>query len=335
MPSPMVRPVVSVVVICLLSASFAQALEQPLPSATSPAATTSIAGAQPLHIKITGVEGLVEYRNGDAQPWNLVEEGMVLGENAELHTGPHSAVRFVVPPDQTITLDRLGEIKVLQAIQEGRKVTTRLGMKYGRTRYDIEAAGLEHDSTITSPSATLALRGTRMVLTDQRPFGAQVYRIEGRAEFRDFKKKVFFGAKGPGHTVVNTEKDSAAAVSLSQSVIDPTIALARTQAEANLVAALISTGATVEYDFEKGIKVLHGGQPPVTDAQLLPILPGRLNFVMRWTGNTDLNMVVSSPEPGNNVIYPVSGLNFLPSGGHIDFDHRGGPHGGIEIVSWP
>ena len=24
-----------------------------------------------------------------------------------------------------------------------------------------------------------------------------------------------------------------------------------------------------------------------------------------------------------------------PSGGHIEFDHRGGPHGGIEIASWP
>ena len=66
---------------------------------------------------------------------------MVVSENAEFRTGPRSAVRFTIPPDQTVTLDRLGTVKVLEAINNNGKLTTNLGMKYGRTRYDIEAAG--------------------------------------------------------------------------------------------------------------------------------------------------------------------------------------------------
>jgi hypothetical protein len=322
--------VAAIVVLCVLPIStYALVIEQTQP------ATTNLAPGGSLQVQITDVQGQVQYRDTDSQPWQFATKGMILGENAELRTGPRSAVRFVIPPDQIITVDRLGVVKILEAIQQGNKVTTRLGMKYGRTRYDIETAGLEHDATISSPSATLALRGTDMVMTDQRPFPAQVVRLTGQAQFRDFKKSVTFGAKGKGHTVVNSQKNSAAEVSLAQSVIDPTIALARSQAEATLVASLLNNGATVEYDYQRGIKVVRGGQPPTMDAELVPVLPGRLNFVMRWTGNTDLNLAVRSPEAGLNGLYPFASMDTLASGGHMDFNHVGGAHGGIEIASWP
>src|SRR5687768_11857404 len=60
---------------------------------TQPAATT-----QPLQARITGVEGLVQVRNDDAQPWERAAVGMIVGEGAEFRTGPRSAVRFQLPP---------------------------------------------------------------------------------------------------------------------------------------------------------------------------------------------------------------------------------------------
>src|SRR6185436_19348648 len=130
--------------------------------------------------------------------------GMVVDQNAEFRTGVKSAVRFAIPPDQTITLDRLGTVKLLQAINDNGKIKTNIGMRYGRTRYDIEAAGREHESTISSPSSTLAVRGTKVSVFDQRPFPAEAVSLTGRAEFRDFKKRVFFGKKNAGKTVINT-----------------------------------------------------------------------------------------------------------------------------------
>src|SRR5258706_7166602 len=84
---------------------------------------------------------------------------MNVTEGAEFRTGPRSAVRVLIPPDQTITFDGLGVVKLMQTIQQGNVVKTKVGMPYGRTRYDIEQAGIEHQSQLVSPSSTLAIRG--------------------------------------------------------------------------------------------------------------------------------------------------------------------------------
>src|SRR5204863_9415811 len=126
---------------------------------------------------------------------------------------------------------------------------------------------------------------------------------------------------------------------LGQSVTDPSISLARTQSEQLLVASLLQRGATISYDFEHGIPVVRGGTVPTTDQELIPVLSGTLNFVMRWQDNTDLNLGVLAPptasSPGGSTVYPLSGLNHTTNGGRIAFDHRGGPNGGIEVCSWP
>jgi hypothetical protein len=58
--------------------------------------------------------------------------------------------------------------------------------------------------------------------------------------------------------------------------------------------------------------------------------------VVRWDGNANLNLAVSTPSTAANVggefIYPIAGFTHAPSGGQTAIDHRGGPNGGIEIV---
>jgi hypothetical protein len=174
-------------------------------------------------------------------------------------------------------------------------------------------------------------------LYDQRPFISEAVSLTGRAEFRDARKRVGFGKKNAGKTKINVTEDSAADAALTQAVVDPGIALARSDAETGLIETLLSRGATLSYDFEKGIKVVRGGIPP-EDQQLIPVLPGSLNFVLRWTGNADLNLAVLSPRSDPTVrgsVYPVGGLSSVPSGGRTGYDHRGGPNGGIEIAFWP
>src|SRR5205814_5087525 len=137
-------------------------LAQPANAPTSaPAALTAT---------ITAIEGIVQVRQGEDAAWQKATVGLKLGEGAEFRTGPRSAVRFEIPPDQTITLDRLGTVKLIEALAGSQKIKTDLGMKYGRVRYDIEAAGVAHDSTIYSPGSALADRGTKVSLYDQPPF---------------------------------------------------------------------------------------------------------------------------------------------------------------------
>jgi hypothetical protein len=306
------------------------------PLATAPATTAP--GTEKLIATVTGVEGVVQVREAEDQPWQRATVGQQVGENAEFRTGPRSAVRFTIPPDHTITLDRLGTVKVLQAVNDNGVIRTQMGMRYGRTRYSIEAAGREHESTIASPSATLAVRGTDFSAYDQRPFPAQGVSLQGRVQFRDFRKRVTFGSRGGGKSKVDVNNPNAASVALGESVVDPSIKLARTEAEDRLVATLLQSGATVEFDYDKGIRVVRGGQPPRTDAELIPTLPGALNFVLRWTQpGTDLNLGVFTAAGGTagESVYPIGGINISPSGGETAFDHRGGPNGGIEVAFWP
>jgi hypothetical protein len=209
-------------------------------------------------------------------------------------------------------------------------------MKYGRTRYDIEAAGQEHESTISSPSSTLAVRGTKVSLYDQRPFRVEAVSLTGRADFREGKKQLAFGGKNAGKTKVAQGETTVGSVALAEAVLDPSITFARSGSERSLVGSLLSRGATSTFDRENQMQVLFGGTHPLTDQQLIPTLPGTLNFVLRWDSNVDLNLGVSNNVggAGGEFVFPALGLNKTPSGGQIDFDHRGGPNGGIEVAYW-
>src|SRR5438045_2866157 len=83
-------------------------------TAATTASTLPAPNAESLTATVTGIEGNVQVRTATDAPWQKAQIGMVLNEEAELRTGPRSAVRFTIPPDQTITVDRLGLVKVLQ-----------------------------------------------------------------------------------------------------------------------------------------------------------------------------------------------------------------------------
>ena len=273
----------------------------------------------------------------EQSPWKAAIKGIELGEQSELRTGPNGAIQLRIEPDQTIAIDRLTTVRLLRIFREGKKAATDIGIKYGRTRYDLEGGGLEHQSTLRSPNATLAVRGTRVSLFDQPPFTPQAVSLTGRAQFQALHRQaVAFGAAGQGKTVITTEDYNPAELALRGSTIDPTLQGARAQSEVPLVENLISRGATVTLDRTSGLRIIRGGTVPRTDAELVPFLPGQLSIVLRWTGNTNLDLAVSTPDtpatPGGEFIYPVAGLATSKSGGRTAFDHQGGPNGGIEVV---
>jgi hypothetical protein len=266
-----------------------------LGQATAP--TTGITLPEgPLQITITGVEGKVQARTSADKPWEPATVGLQLAEGAELRTGPKSAVRFSIGPDQTFALDRLGAIQILRANFESGKVFTDLGMKYGRTRYDIESAEREHDTKVRSPSSVLAVRGTKVSIYDQPPFAPRAVSLVGRAEFRDLKKQVTFG--GVGKTQVQQDSDTPAAFARDQTVTDPRGAFsARTESDHILQASLAVYGGT---DFSSlGVFAIldsaRAGQF-TTGGGVLPI--GRqLSFQAFWFGDpfADVDLSVISP----------------------------------------
>jgi hypothetical protein len=312
----------------LLSSQHVHAMQ------TNPAATSSPAASEGEHMTITvsAVQGNVQYRTADEQPWRTCTIGLQLGEGAEFRTGMRSAVQFTLPPNQTITLDRLGTIKVLQAIKQHDAYKTDVGMKYGRTRYEVQAAGIEHESTVRTPNSTLAVRGTGVNVTDERPFPPVAFRYDGLVEWTADNHRQILGHSGGNVTAVGGQQ--AAQTALYESVVDPNIAAARTPNEVPLVTNLLSHGSVFEVNDQRGIPIVHGGIPPQTDAELLKLLPGVLDFVLRWDGPANLDLTVGVLTGKGEALYPATGANTSKSGGLIPFDHQGGPNGGIELAYW-
>lgn len=342
--------VCSAVLVAILGcgALSTQAADAPAsaPAGAAPAATTSQTN-ETLQVTIAEVKGLVQVRAGDSAPWQTAKVGMVVDEGAEFRTGPRSSVRCTIPPDQSFTLDRLGTVKVLTALQQGGKLKTEMVMKYGRTKYSVEAAGLEHEGSISSPTGTLAVRGTVVSMYDQPPYVPEAVSYTGRAAFRDLHRRISVGSKGGGKQTLSTDKSSSAETALASTVTDPKYAGARTEAEAVYIANEVAPGGVTSFDPLANIVVVRDSTPIQSTSQLATTLPGQLDIVARWFGNADVNLEVFADLRNPNValndpngfkasefLYPGFGLNVSKSGGEIPFDNRGGPNGGTEIAFW-
>lgn len=315
---------------------------------TPPAAPPAAAGVATMEAVIVAVEGTVRVRLAPGEPWVAAEPGMKLREGATLRTGPRSAIRCMIGEEHTFVLDRLGTIELTEALRDGNLVKTNLTMKYGRAQYEVQKAGLDHDAKISTPGATLAVRGTIGEVDNSPPFRPVAVSYTGRVFFSDERRSTTLGGPGSSRVSVEAGQQSVAAAALLGSIVDPQSSRSRTPTDSRVISEQRAIGANAFFDFATQIPVVRGGPgPTVLESDLVTSLPGRLNFVARWTGDADLNLQVgvSRGDPASTVlttgefrfsefIYPGFGLNVSPSGGRTDFDHRGGPNGGQEIVYW-
>ncbi len=127
------------------------------PKPAAPAPGTPADGE--LRAVVVAAKGNVQYRMGDDAKWVPVKTGDVLPAGAEIRTSL-SAVQLRIEPGHTVTIDRFTVVKLITLVRQDGVVKTDVGMKYGRTRYDVEAAGAVHDAKIHTPVTTLAIRGT-------------------------------------------------------------------------------------------------------------------------------------------------------------------------------
>lgn len=321
-------------------------MAQDAPPATAPAAAATT--GQSLVAVVQAVEGNVRVKLTPDGAWQAATVGLELSEGAVIRTGLKSAIRCSIGTDQMFVLDRLGTIELTQAVREGNLVKTDLTMKYGRAQYEVQRAGLDHDARITSPGATLAVRGTIGELENTAPFAPRAISYTGRVSFSDNRRQSVIGGPNGVKAALGAGQQSVAAAALLASVVDPQNAASRTATDKRVIAQETSRGAVARFDNQTRIPVITGGPGPIRqESDLVANLPGRLNFVARWTGNADLNLQVgvSFGDPATTVlatgafnfsefIYPGFGLNQSVSGGRTDFDNRGGPNGGQEIVYW-
>jgi hypothetical protein len=259
-------------------------------------ATTAPSGVQQATVR--QVIGIAQARKSEDQPWQTVKVGQIYDEGAEFRTGIRSRVVFSVPPDQTIILDRLGVVKLLIAKREGNEVRTSLGMPYGRTEYQVEEAGLQHNADIASPGATLAVRGTKnMLLYDQGPFTPVAFASQPVRLRNANGKTVAFGKAG-ARARIAADKNSPAEQSLVEQRVDPAGTFtARSGSENAVLNYLTRVAPDLDISQFRILSLMVDPNFKGTAVGVLPI-PGQLQFQLLWSTAffSDLDLSVTSPK---------------------------------------
>ncbi|MCY2950801.1 MAG: hypothetical protein NTU53_02355 [Planctomycetota bacterium] len=299
--------------------------------------TTVESPGKQLSATVSEVVGMVEVRDDETGAWREAKAEMVLPVGAECRTGPKSSITMTMPPAQVIKLDRLGTVKILEAFEKGGKLKTDLGMKYGRVRYHQEAAGLEHESVIRSPSSALAVRGSDVEKTDYALM-AEVRVYEGLAE-RDGgrNKKVTLGTGTEdsyvGRPVELGEGDLTPAGHAADQAAAPYAGGAALTDEEREVAGNVNNATGMGL----GVRPLQDVQRPAPVQPRFPTAVGSLVFDLHWIGDgssgvtPDLNLFVMSPKQEKLGAGGTAG-----SGGVMSVNDRGGAGraSGHEFAQW-
>ena len=298
------------------------------------------AGGTPLQIIVTAVQRSVQIRTTEEDSWQEAKVGMKLDPGAEFRTGPRSSVRFSIPPDQTVTLDRLGTLKVLEALQQeqGDKVKIDLGMQYGRTHYNIAASGVEHESVIRSPSVVLGVRGSDVTMQ----FDAFTSYASGEGKLRFFnrlnRESIAFGRNV--RSKMRSDRQNPPLVSQEEATTDAKGQFAgRTVLDKQLNQQAPNVGGD---DYRVVVGLHHMARVSGSFARIgVPKVPGPLSFTLTWknvdgppgAANLDLSVIDSKGE-ALAASTPRVRQNTLTAGTHFG-DNLGMAAVNMEQVTYP
>ena len=295
----------------------------------------------------------MQVRPAEDKPWQKAAAGMELGEGWEIRTGLRSICQFTIKDTHVITLDRLGTVTVLNAVKQDGMVKTDVGMKYGRTQYQVDAVGEQHESRIHAPAATLAVRGSIISMSDDPAYGttaivsesqSAVYSQRGVDQVNVVPIEMVRGVIEQRSEELGSQPGGPGEVALRESTPDPGGHFGRSgPLEQQLVGQFPGSdtlgnpnGAINPGEFRDQSLI---DQQNESIGNVTQPFPGSLQVQFAWTGNADLDVALRDPLGGLTSTFPDSfaGSSTVtrPSGPATYFagpDDIGGVGGGSEQI---
>src|SRR4051812_10411946 len=209
-------------------------------------------------------------------------------------------------------------------------------MPYGRTEYQVEEAGLQHNADIASPGATLAVRGTKnMMLFDQGPFTPIAFASQP-VRLRNAKGQTIAFGKAGSRAHVGADKNSPGEQQLVEQRVDPAGNFAARSTSENAVLTYLNrVSPDLDVSQFRLLSLITDPNFKGTGVGTLPI-PGQLDFTLFWTTAffSDLDLTVTDPS-GQVVSFknPKSKSGGTHSGNTIAQGGKGGAQA-EEHVLW-
>ncbi len=155
-------------IVCLLAtAAFAA------PPTATPGDKTQL----DMQVKVTAVQGKAEFRATPDKPWQPMKKDQVLALGSQIRTGLRSSITMNVGPNAEVVIKSLTIMMVSDLVADNADtLRTRLGMKYGRMKFDVRHVGFKNDFQVATPTGVMAVKGTGgwVITFDGRPLIAGV-----------------------------------------------------------------------------------------------------------------------------------------------------------------
>ncbi len=156
---------------------------QPAPAAAGAkvGAATQPAGAGGERITVVSVSGQARRCDASVEPrtWEPLRAGDVLTDLTLLHTGLDSAVVLNLGGRGEVRVGSATKIGVTEFRKDGALAKTSLGLKYGSIQAQVDSKTGPADFRVTTPTATLSVRGSRPEVSFGADVGTRGYSHEG------------------------------------------------------------------------------------------------------------------------------------------------------------
>ncbi|MHC4930677.1 MAG: FecR domain-containing protein [Planctomycetota bacterium] len=191
--------------LCLLLALCGTGFGQDAKSrkaAGKPAKPAALPASQVKVLKaiVMEVRGVAQARKTSKAKWVKLKVHDTLEPGAVVRTGRKSRVALRVGMNASILIERQSRVAIPQIIQSGQVLKTRVSMSFGKADVRVDRVGLDNDFEVSTPTATLAVRGTAWRLWWDAVKGARAEGVPGnklRAIELRYLEKVHVLLSGP------------------------------------------------------------------------------------------------------------------------------------------
>jgi len=151
------------------------------PAADKTPAKKDAAKADKLTITVDSVSGIAEQRSAtdEKAKWVPIKAGDVLNEMTLIRTGLGGKVVLKFSDRGSVTIKSGSKIGIASFRKQGKLVKTRLGLKYGAIRAQVDSSRGANDFRVRTAAGTLAATGSEVYLAQSGDFSFQGKGVSG------------------------------------------------------------------------------------------------------------------------------------------------------------
>jgi hypothetical protein len=174
-----IKNMLALAALCVASAAMAQS---PAPAGKAPGAAASSPTTAPAQSKtatVASVSGRAQKLQAGQEKWQDIAAGDQLDNHTVIRTGLRSRVVLKFQDRAEVVIEDATKVGISEFLQTGKQVRAQVGLKYGSIHVDVPKQNGPTDFSVSTPVATLSIRGTAGEITFSSDAGLHLFSEHG------------------------------------------------------------------------------------------------------------------------------------------------------------